>query len=127
MTMTFSVRRLAAVDLHGLHGNPVRRRLVAVEFPLTVAVTGALGGYLLASGGVSGWIGGLWLLGVAANYLPLTMHAVLLSRPGRLAAELRDVEDLAAEARRYSIAQVRLLIPGLVAVLSWRQRGRLSR
>jgi hypothetical protein len=42
---------------------------------------------------------GVWLIGIGANYVPLAVHAVRLSRRGGLEAELVGV-DLRSEARR---------------------------
>ncbi len=79
---TFSVRRLAAVDMWGSQGSLLRRRLILIEF-----LAGALGGIglglltlLTAAGGI--WIAvGVWLVGAGVNYLPLAVQrAVSLSR-----------------------------------------------
>ena len=45
------------------------------------------------------------LFGLAANYLPLTIHVLTLWPPGRLEPELRDV-DLGAELRHYTRASL---------------------
>jgi hypothetical protein len=118
----FDVEQLVAIDMHGARGSALRRHLVQVEFPLAVVLAAAIGGYLLSRGGTAGWISGLWLFGIAANYVPLTYYAVQLSRRGRLAAAVAALDDLAAASRYYSIAQLRLLVPYLVAVLASRPR-----
>ena len=116
--MRFSVRELAAIDLYGSHGGALRRRLVAGEFVLASILGLGLGGWLLAVGGMTGWILGGVLLGIGANYAALTVHAVELSRPDRLKAQLARLGDLRTAVRYYSVAQIRLLVPGLIAVLA---------
>ncbi len=109
------VRRLAAVDMYGTTGARWRRRVVAGEF-----VVGAAGGVVLglwialSAKTVGGQLFGAWLVGMGVNYLALTWHAVSLSRPGVLDAELAGV-DARAELRRYGPAQLWLLIPTAVA------------
>lgn len=114
----FSVRELAVIDLYGAHGTVLRRRLVLIEFVLSVAVGAALGGYMVGHGGIVGWISGVWLLGVALNYVPLTVYGVALSRPGRLRAAVRQIDGYPGTARYYSVAQWRLIVPLLLVVLA---------
>ena len=123
MSPTFDLRTFVAIDMHGARGGALRRHLVRIEFPLAIILAATLGGYLISDGGQEGWISGLWLLGIATNYVPLTFHAVRLSRPGQVAAALASVEDLPATRRHYSIAQVRLLVPYWVAVLAMCRRS----
>lgn len=106
------VRRLAAVDLHGLNGTAFRRRLIIAEF-----LFGALGGFaiglyllVLAGGGTSAKILGIYAIGVAANYVPLLLHALTLRRPHRLRQELSGV-DLRRELRHYTVAQMWVFVP----------------
>lgn len=89
-----NVRRLAAIDMHGLHGSPTRRRIILTEF-----LAGAIGGLALAvvvivSSGGTPWLlaFGAWLAGVSLNYVPLALHAISLRRPQVLADELREVD-----------------------------------
>jgi hypothetical protein len=114
--VSFRVRRLAAIDMYGTRGTVRRRRLVLAEFLLGCLVSLALGGYVLWRGGLEGWLVGLWLIGIGANYLSLSIHALDLARSDRLSAEIAAIDDLAAQSRYYSIAQIRLFVPGLVAV-----------
>lgn len=114
----FSVRELAVIDLHGAHGRLLRRRLVLLEFVLCVAVGAPLGGCLIEHGGMAGWISGVWLLGIALNYVPLLGYAVALSPPGRLRAAVRQIGGYPATARYYSVAQWRLIVPFLLVVLA---------
>ncbi len=113
--MTFDPRRLAALDLVGARGTALRRRLVFAEFVGSAVAGMALGGWFLTAGRPIAWFVGLWCLGVGVNYAALAAHALLLLRPGRIATELAAVPDLKAEARRYGIGQLRLVIPFLVA------------
>jgi hypothetical protein len=118
-----NVRRLAALDMHGTRGSRRRRRVILAEFVLGTVGCAALGGWTLSWGGVGGVVLGIWLLGLAANYLPLTAHVLALWRPGALDAELADAE-LDAELRRYTRAQVRVLVPFWVAALALAQARR---
>ncbi len=108
----WSVARFAALDLYGTKGTPRRRRLVLTEFVGGTLGIFALGGFLL-SRGAWGWGG--WALGCALNYAALTVHAVRLRRTGRLNAAVAGL-DLVSELRRYSLAQVLLFVPGVVAL-----------
>ena len=84
----------------------------------------ALGGLLVAHGGLAGWLMGLAAVGIGLNYLPLAIHGCDLIRAGRLERELADIDDLTAESRWYFIAQARLCVPGLVAILAVRRSYR---
>jgi hypothetical protein len=110
-----SVRRLAAVDMYGATGTARRRRIIVAEFLVGVIGCGGLGAVqvLVGSGGAR-WLGA-WLIGVAINYVPLAIHAIALSRPGALAAELAGV-DVPRELRRYGVAQLWIAVPLVVAV-----------
>ncbi len=63
----------------------------------------------------------IWTLGIAANYVPLALHASSLIRPGILAAELDGV-DVSAELRHYTVAQFWVLVPLLLVILAVRQQ-----
>ncbi|MFC7545568.1 hypothetical protein [Plantactinospora sp. GCM10030261] len=119
-----NVRRLAAIDMYGGAGSRVRRRVILIEF-----VAGAIGLPLIAlwsasdSQSAGRLVFAAWLLGVGVNYVPLALHAMSLSRPGALEAELADV-DVFGELRRYTAAQLWVLVPLLLVGLAVRQRGR---
>ena len=112
-----NVRRLAALDMHGASGTRRRRRVILSEFTFGVAGCTALGIWTLTWGSAVGMILGFWLLGLAANYLPLTVHVITLWRRSALEAELADV-DIRAELREYTRAQVWVLVPFWVAGLA---------
>ena len=100
-----------------------RRRIILAEF-----VLGALGGTGLglwqALSGTGAWqIFGGFLAGIGLNYVPLTLHAVALSRRGALEEELAGV-DIVAELRHYTAAQFWVLVPLCLVVLSVRQASR---
>ncbi len=117
------VRRLAALDMHGARGTRRRRRLILVEFALATVGAAALGAWALTSGGAVGVILGVWSLGIAANYLPLTLHVIGLWRQDALHAELAGV-NLRAQLREYTRAQAWLLVPFWVAALALAQARR---
>lgn len=119
------VRRLAALDMHGAAGTRLRRRVILVEFVVGVIGSAALGAWALSWGGAVGLLLGVWLLGLAANYVPLTGHVLALWPKPKLDAELAEVE-LRAQLRQYTRAQLWVLVPfwiaGLALVQARRQR-----
>ncbi len=117
------VRRLAAVDMHGAHGTRRRRRIILAEFALGTAGCAALGVWALSWGDPLGVVLGVWLLGLAANYLPLTAYVFSLWRTNKLEAELAGV-DLSAELRHYTRLQIWVLVPFWVAGLAIAQARR---
>ncbi len=120
-----NVRRLAALDMHGAAGTRRRRRVILAEFALGVIGSGALGAWALSSRSGVGVVLGIWLLGLAANYLPLTVHVLSLWRQPALEEELAGL-DLRSELRRYTRAQVWVLVPFWVAVLAVLQARRTA-
>ena len=72
---------------------------------------------LSQSGGTSGRLLGLWLIGAGLNYAPLAVYAIALSRPGALETELAGV-DTEQELRRYGVLQLWILVPLSLVVLS---------
>jgi hypothetical protein len=118
------VRRLAAVDMHGARGTRRRRVIILIEFALG-AVGGAALGVLSLGGGVAGLLLGLCLLGIGANYVPLTWNVIRLWPQGRLETELAGA-DLRAELSHYTRAQVWVLVPFWVAGLAFAQARRVS-
>ena len=106
-----NVRRLAAIDMHGLKGRRRRRNLILAEFIAGVVAATAVGLALILKGSSPLSVAvGIWLSGVAVNYLCLSICAIGLSRPGALAAELAGT-DLRAELRRYTRAQAWVFAP----------------
>lgn len=82
------VRRLAAIDMHGMAGSPRRAKIIRAEFYVGAFGCAFLGGMSLIIG--EGWakILGLWRIGIAVNYVALVWVAISLSGPGALEAEL---------------------------------------
>jgi hypothetical protein len=119
------VRRLAALDMHGARGTRRRRLIILAEFALGTLVCAAFGVWALTSGGTLGFVLGVWLLGLGANYLLLTWNVALLWRPGRLHEELVGA-DLYVELRRYTRAQIWVLAPFWIAALAVVQASRHS-
>jgi hypothetical protein len=111
------VRRLAAIDMYGRHGSKRRRRLVLAEFVLAAIDIPLLGLTLvLAASSAPRVILGAYLIGVGLNFVPLALHAISISRTGRLGTELAGV-DIAAELRRYTAKQLFIGIPLFVLIL----------
>lgn len=113
----WSVRRFAAIDMHGAAGTLRRRRIVLAEFVLGTACLVLLGVVFTMRGG---WLWGAWLLGCGLSYGALAVHAVTLYPSSSLATELEGV-DTVAEIRRYSATQLLLFVPGLIAVVALAQ------
>ncbi|MEU4399419.1 hypothetical protein [Micromonospora orduensis] len=114
------VRRLAAIDMYGTRGTVRRRRIILAEFLGGVVVMVALGSWLLASTSGSGTrLVGLWLVGAGLNYAPLAGHAIALTRPGALDAELAGV-DTDRELRRYTVLQLWVFVPLSLVVFAVR-------
>lgn len=106
-----NARRLAALDLQGTSGSARRRRLVLTEFAAGLCATVTVGvWFAIGTVGRDGRIFGVWLLGVGLNYALLLGHAITLSRPGALEAELADT-DIGLGLRRYSMLQLWILVP----------------
>jgi hypothetical protein len=83
----------------GTAGKLWRRRLIRAEFALGALGCTAVGLLLLVSASGFWVFVGAWLVGAGINYVPLAVYAQLLSRPGGLEAELRDL-DLRRELSR---------------------------
>ena len=124
MGFRVDVRRLAAVDMHGVRGTTLRRRVIVAEFVLGAFVGTALGVAAAASASAIGWrLFGLWIATACLNYVPLALHAISLLRPGALDAELAGV-DVGQELRYYTKAQMWIAVPLLFVVLAIAQLGR---
>jgi len=109
------VRRLAAIDMYGRHGSKRRRRLILAEFVLAAIDIPLLGLTLVQAASVPRVFLGAYLIGVGLNFVPLGLHAISLSRAGRLGTELAGV-DVAAELRRYTAKHLFIGIPLLKLV-----------
>ena len=113
-----NVRRLAAIDMYGARGTTRRRRIILAEFIGGAVVMVAVGVWLTAfSAGPGGRVFGIWIIGSGLNYAPLAGHAIALSRPGALDAELAGV-DTGRELRRYSVLQLWIFVPLSLVVLA---------
>jgi hypothetical protein len=116
-----NVRRLAAIDMHGIYGTRFRRRLILAEFLIGAAALVPFGTWQLTNAiGPADRLFGLWLIGTGLNYVPLSAYALALTRPGALAKELTGV-DATAELRRYTVFQLWVLVPLSLVILAARQ------
>ena len=122
--LDIDLRRLAAIDMWSSAGAPWRRWVILGEF-LLGAIGGVVLGVLVMSGGGTGrLVFGAWIVGVGLNYVPLSAHALALSRPGALEAEIAGV-DVPATLRSYTVRRLWVLVPLLFVVLAfwgWRRR-----
>jgi hypothetical protein len=111
------VRRLAALDMHGVAGTRRRRRLIRAEFVLGAIGCIGLGVWAAVTASAAGWkLFGAWLAGAGVNYAVLAWQAASLSRPGALEAELAGV-DIPRELRYYGVRQFWVAVPLLFAAL----------
>lgn len=120
---SFRTRRLAVIDLHGYSGSRVRLWLVRVEMLLATAVGALVGTLFIRQGTASGWVLGLPAVGVAANYLVLTLWVLVLWNRERLAAEF-IAHEIAEDGRYYTVGQFRLVIPFYFVFLAGRPTER---
>ncbi len=117
-----NIRKLAAVDMAWL--GP---RVILVEYALGIILPTVLGLLSLRAGWFglvrSNWEGvtGLWLLGIAVNYVPLFIYAILIARGGTVKQE---GQPELAHARRYGLQQVIIFVPLLVAMVALIQERR---
>jgi hypothetical protein len=113
------IRKLAAVDMVWLGAG-----VVIAEYALGVILPLALGTLSIRAGiaerPLMNWqtLLGIWLVTISVNYVPLFVYAVTIARARRV----RD-EGLAeiANARRYGIQQVMILVPMLVVAVALAQ------
>jgi hypothetical protein len=118
MLLNMKVRRLAALDMYGLRGSQRRRRIILAEFLVGVVLMVGFGVWLLGGSSSSGGRAfAPWMVGAGLNYVPLAVHALKLSRPGVLEAELINVET-GRELRRYGLLQLWILVPLALIVLT---------
>jgi hypothetical protein len=94
---------------------------MVAEFALGIALPLVLGLFSIRAGlfaGAPSWWEtalGLWLVGIAANYVPLLIYAVAIAR-GRTVKQ--EGQSELAQVKRYGIQQMIILIPFLVVVLA---------
>jgi len=120
MSRLIEVRKLAAVDMAWLGA-----RVILAEYAAGVLLPLALGVLSLRTGlrGASSvqFLLGVWLLAIAANYVPLFLYAVAIARSGSV--ELEGRPEI-ARAGRYGLQQVMILVPLMVVILSLLQERR---
>ncbi|HUH97698.1 MAG TPA: hypothetical protein VLZ89_10090 [Anaerolineales bacterium] len=109
-----SIRKLAAVDMAWLG-----TRVIVTEYALGVILPFLLGLLSLRSGLRDPKISngeiilGIWLVTIAANYIPLFIYAVLIAKAGTVKEE---GQPEIANAKRYGIQQIIILVPFLVVI-----------
>lgn len=95
----------------GAAGTLRRRRIILVEFVVGALALTVIGVVVLTTS--QRWASlllAVWMVIVGLNYVPLALHAVDLSRPGRLAAALEGV-DVQRALRHYTVAQLWVFVP----------------
>ncbi len=117
-----NIRKLAAVDM-ALNGT----RFILWEFALGVVLPLILGLLSIRAGLMQSspvnWESamGFWLVGIALNYIPLFLYAILIAKAGTVKQE---GEPEIQHAKRYGVQQVVILIPLLVVILALVQEAR---
>jgi hypothetical protein len=105
-------------------GTRRRQRVILAEFVLGAVVGVIIGVWVAVLAGTAGWQAfGAWVAGIGVNYAALAWHAVSLSRPGALDAELAGV-DVPHELRRYSLLQFWVMVPLVLGILAVGQSRR---
>lgn len=119
-----NIRKLVAVDMT-LHGP----RFIIAEFAIGIVLPLVLGCISIRAGLLGRVqiareiILGFWSIGVAVNYIPFLIYAILMATSGTVKEE---GQPELAQVKRYSVQQVIICIPFFVAVLailqesSWR-------
>lgn len=117
-----NIRKLAAVDMV-LNGT----RFILAEFAIGIVLPLILG-FVSLRAGLFGAVPivrqivlGLWLIGVAVNYIPLFIYAVIIARRGTATEE---GQPELAHIKRYTVQQAMIFIPFFVAVLAILQESR---
>jgi hypothetical protein len=112
-----SVRRLAAIDMHGGSGSARRRRIILAEFIIGVIGMGGFGVWVSTNASdISSRMLGPCLVCAGLNGALLAVYAVILSRRGALEAELATT-DARSVLRRYGVLQLWIFVPvSLIAV-----------
>ncbi|MDN3517505.1 hypothetical protein QWY84_07790 [Aquisalimonas lutea] len=109
---------MAAIDMHGLKGGVIRRKIITAEYLLGATVGPAIGLIAVDNSTSIGWtLFGLWIAGGCLNYIPLAIHALLLLRQRALEVELSNV-NVRCALRFYTAAQLWLAVPILFVVTS---------
>ena len=123
MTKLVEIRKLAAVDMAWLGARViVAEYLIGVVLPLGLGVLTHRTLLAAQHPSMSQTLLGVWLVTIAANYVPLFLYAVSIARAGTAQAEGGPERE---HARRYAVQQVMILVPFLVvAVAVWQELRR---
>ena len=115
-----NIRKLAALDMAWLG-----TRAIVAEYALGVILPLILGLLSLRSGlrDASAWETdlGIWLITIAANYVPLFIYAVLIAKAGTAKEE---GQPEIVHAKRYGVQQIIILVPFLVVIAALLQELR---
>ncbi len=120
-----NIRKLVALDML-LHGT----RFILAEFAFGVLCPLLLFVLFLRAKLLGGdeplWVTLMdcWLIGIAINYIPLFIYAVMIARKGSVAEEGQPER---ASVIKYSIQQFIIFIPLLVALIAFIQENRRQR
>ena len=112
MSSLIEIRKLAAVDMAWLGS-----RVIVAEYFAGIVLPLALGAFTLRSIYPFHWskLFGVWLITIAANYIPLFIYAVIISRSGTAATE---GQPEIKHARRYGFQQLMILVPFMVVIVA---------
>jgi hypothetical protein len=116
-----NIRKLAAIDMLWLG-----TRVIVTDYALGIVLPLILGLLSIRSGLFrpihSAWqtVMGVWLVCIAANYIPLFVYAVLIARGGTVKEE---GQPELMRAKRYGLQQVIILIPFLVVIVALLQEA----
>ena len=112
MSSFIEIRKLAAVDMAWLGS-----RVIVAEYFAGIVLPLGLGAFTLRSIHPFHWskLFGVWLITIAANYIPLFIYAVTIRRSETVATE---GQPEIKHARRYGFQQLMILVPFLVVIVA---------
>lgn len=111
-----NIRKLVAVDMLWLGARGiVAEYALGVVLPLVLGILSIRQGLFRPVHSTWQAVMGFWLVGIAANYIPLFIYAVSIARGGRVKEE---GQPELARAKRYGIQQVIILVPLLVVIVA---------
>ena len=110
------IRKLAAVDMAWLGAKViVTEYALGVVLPLILGLVSINAGLFSSTLDVQKTALGIWLVAIAANYVPLFIYAILIAKAGTVKEEGQPEIQ---RAKKYGIQQIIILVPFFVVVLT---------
>jgi hypothetical protein len=116
MPKLIEIRKLAAVDMAWLGPRViVAEYFVGMVLPLALGIITLRATLSSPHPFTSQTIFGIWLVTIAANYVPLFLYAMSIAKSRTVQTEGQPERK---HARRYGVQQVVILVPFLVVVIA---------